>query len=112
MLSGWRKQKRPKATTSTPLSRPPIAKRPRTNETLANPAWMKPPRDAEDAERIVRRVFDHVVVKHWDAPLTRLPDRQAVLDFCRSHHLPVSAADRVEPPVTLTKRECLVVARR
>jgi SAM-dependent methyltransferase len=68
--------------------------------------------DAEDAERIVRQVFDEVEVERWDAPLTMLPDRVAVLAFCRSHHLPSSAAERVEPPVTLTKRGCLVCARR
>ena len=68
--------------------------------------------DAEEAPRIVARVFDDVDVVSWDAPLTVLPDRAAVLAFCRSHFLPPKAADRVTPPVTLTKRGCFVYARK
>lgn len=43
--------------------------------------------DAEDAPRIVAGVFDDVEVVSWDAPLVVLPDREAVLAFCRSHFL-------------------------
>jgi len=68
--------------------------------------------DAEEAESIVASVFDDVVVERWDAPMTYLADRRAVLGYCRSHLLPESVADRIVPPVWLTKRGCLVVARR
>jgi len=68
--------------------------------------------DAEDAEAIVSQVFDDVVVQRWDNKLTLLPDAQAVERYCVHHSLPHSAADRVTPPVLLTKRGCLVFARR
>jgi ubiquinone/menaquinone biosynthesis C-methylase UbiE len=68
--------------------------------------------DAEDAEEIVRRVFDDVIAQHWDDKLTLLPDAAAVQRYCVHHSLPPSAADRVSPPVLLTKRGCLVFARR
>jgi len=68
--------------------------------------------DAEEAEQIVRRVFTDVTVERWDATMTRLLDRVAVLRYCRSHHLSAEAADRVSPPVWLTKRGCLIYARR
>lgn len=67
--------------------------------------------DAEEAPAIVASVFDDVEVQTWDGPLTLLPDRDAVERYCRSHFLPPEAADRVTPPVTLTKRGSLVWAR-
>ena len=66
--------------------------------------------DAEDAAEIVASVFGDVAVERWDGPMTRLPDHDAVLRYCRSHFLPQEAADRVTPPVWLTKRGCLVFA--
>jgi len=68
--------------------------------------------DAEEAEQIIRRLFTEVTVEHWNEPMTHLPNRDAVLRYCRSHHLPAEAADRVTPPVWLTKRGCLIYARR
>jgi SAM-dependent methyltransferase len=68
--------------------------------------------DAEEAPDIVAAVFGDVDVVSWDAPLVTLPDREAVLSFCRSHFLPAEAAERVTPPVTLTKRGCFVFARK
>ena len=70
--------------------------------------------DAEEAPDRVRSVFgpDAVEVIRWDAPLVRLPDRAAVIRYLRSHHLPAGDVERVTPPVTLTKRGCLVIARR
>lgn len=67
--------------------------------------------DAEEAEAIVAGVFDEVRTTRWDGPLMNLPDRAAVLRYCRSHGLPPEAADRVTPPFLLTKRGCLVWAR-
>ena len=66
--------------------------------------------DAERAPDIVATVFGDVQVERWDAPMTYLPDRDAVLSYCRSHSLHREAADRVTPPVWLTKRGCAVYA--
>lgn len=68
--------------------------------------------DAEEAAEIVSSVFGDVTVESWDAPLNYLVDGEAVVRYCRSHLLPASAAARVSPPVWLTKRGCLVIARR
>jgi SAM-dependent methyltransferase len=68
------------------------------------------PFDAEEAPDIVATVFGDVQVERWDAPMTHLPDRDAVLRYCRSHSLHRDAADRVTPPVWLTKRGCVVYA--
>jgi SAM-dependent methyltransferase len=70
--------------------------------------------DAEEAEEIVASVFEpsSVTVARWDAPLVRLADRESVVRYLRSHLLAPEIADRVDPPVTLTKRGCLVVACR
>jgi ubiquinone/menaquinone biosynthesis C-methylase UbiE len=67
--------------------------------------------DAEEAGSIVSSVFDDVSVEAWDAKMTYLADRDAVLRYCRSHLPRQSAADDVTPPVWLTKRGRLVVAR-
>lgn len=68
--------------------------------------------DAEEAPGIVASVFGDVDGVAWDGPFVTLLDRDAVLAFCRSHFLPAEAADRVTPPVTLTKRGCFVFARK
>lgn len=68
--------------------------------------------DAEEAEDIVRRVFADVTVQRWDDKLVSLPDGAAIERYCLHHLLPPSAATRVTPPVLLTKRGCLVFARR
>jgi len=68
--------------------------------------------DAEEAEDIVRGVFSDVTVERWDAKLTLLADHAAVDRFCVHHRLPASASARVTPPVLLTKRGCLVYARK
>jgi SAM-dependent methyltransferase len=45
-------------------------------------AWRPPPSgfDAEDGPGLVASVFAQVEVERWDAPLIRLPDREAVRD--------------------------------
>ena len=68
--------------------------------------------DAEEAETIVRGVFDDVTVERWDDKLVSLPDATAVERYCVHHSLPPIAAARVTPPVLITKRGCLVFARR
>jgi SAM-dependent methyltransferase len=66
--------------------------------------------DAEEAPDIVASVFGNVQVERWDAPMTLLLDGDAVVRFCRAHLLPPESAERVTPPVWLTKRGCLVFA--
>jgi SAM-dependent methyltransferase len=70
--------------------------------------------DAEEAAETVADVFgpDAVEVVRWDEPIVRLADRDEVAAYARSHLLPAEAADAVVPPLTLTKRGCLVWARR
>ncbi len=80
----------------------------RTSDPELTDGYPPTPFDAEEAPAIVAAVFGKVQVERWDAPMTLLSDRDAVLRFCRSHLLPPEAADRVTPPVWLTKRGCLV----
>ena len=70
--------------------------------------------DGEEAAEIVSEVFgsDHIEVERWDAPMVRLDDRDEITAYARSHLIPPGAVERVKPPVTLTKRGCLVWARR
>ena len=70
--------------------------------------------DAEEAPQIVASVFgaEAVEVESWDGPFLVLPDRAAVAVYARHQYLPAEVAERVETPVTLTKRGCLVWARR
>jgi SAM-dependent methyltransferase len=84
----------------------------RRNDPELTDGYPPSPFDAEEAPAIVASVFVDVDVDSWDGPYTVLPDRDAVLRYCRSHFLPSEAADGVTPPVTLTKRGCLVWARR
>lgn len=68
--------------------------------------------DAEEAPELVGAVFgpQAVEVISWDGPLLRLPDREAITRYLRTHYLPASLAPRLTPPLTLTKRGCLVIA--
>jgi SAM-dependent methyltransferase len=70
--------------------------------------------DAEEAPAIVAEVFGtaNVETERWDAPLVRLADRAEIVAYARSHLLPESTAELVDPPITLTKRGCVVWARR
>lgn len=82
----------------------------RSDRELTGPDGYPPSSfDAEEAEQIVREVFDDVTVLTWDGPYVELPDRAALEAFCRSHHLPLPPG---AGPTTLTKRGCLVYARR
>lgn len=84
----------------------------RRNDPELTDGYPPTPFDAEEAPAVVASVFGDVEVDAWDGPFTVLPDRDAVLGYCRSHFLPPEVADRVTPPVTLTKRGCLIWARR
>lgn len=70
--------------------------------------------DAEEAGDIVASVFGPAAtsVVSWDGPYVELPDLPALDAYRRSHHLPPEAGEGVELPLLLTKRGCLVVARK
>jgi SAM-dependent methyltransferase len=70
--------------------------------------------DAEEAPTVVASVFGEssTQVIRWDAPLVRLPNREALARYLRSHGLPPETIERVSPPMTLTKRGCLVLGHR
>ncbi len=68
--------------------------------------------DAEEAPELVAAVSgdDAIEVIAWDGPLLRLPDRDAISRYLRTHHLPAGMAERLTAPLTVTKRGCLVIA--
>ncbi len=82
----------------------------RTSDPELTDGYPKTTFDAEEAGEIVGRIFRDVEVERWDGPFARLPDDEAVAAFCRSHFLEVPS--HVEPPITLTKRGCLVYASK
>jgi SAM-dependent methyltransferase len=73
--------------------------------------------DAEDAPGLVASVFGQVRAERWDAPLVRLPDRDAVRDYLIARFVPpevavAAAAEQVITPATITKRGALIHARK
>jgi hypothetical protein len=74
------------------------------------------PFDAEEAPTIVAAVFGEVEVDAWDAPLVHLPDHAAVRDYLIARLVPrAEAGERaaaVSVPLDVTKRGCVVYARR
>lgn len=68
--------------------------------------------DAEEAGAIVCEVFGEVEVETWDEPMIVLSDREAVRVYLRCRSVDLALADDVETPVTVTKRGCLVWARK
>jgi SAM-dependent methyltransferase len=82
------------------------------------PVWRPPPSgfDAEDGPGLVAAVFTEVSVERWDAPLIRLPDRDAVRDYLIARFVApedaTAAAGRVPTPIDITKRGALIRARR
>jgi SAM-dependent methyltransferase len=82
------------------------------------PVWRPEPStfDAEEAPTIVASVFGEVEVDAWDAPLVHLPDHAAVRDYLIARLVPrAEAGERaaaVPVPLDVTKRGCVVYARR
>jgi SAM-dependent methyltransferase len=81
------------------------------------PGWGVPGTfDAEDAAAVIAAEFDVVEVERWDAPLIHLPDRDALTLFLRGRGLAAPTAERAAArfptPMDVTKRGCLVWARR
>lgn len=68
--------------------------------------------DAEEAGDVVGSVFPDVEVGAWDAPLLELTDRDEVRRYLMPHLGDADAADTVDVPLTVTKRGCLVWARK
>jgi SAM-dependent methyltransferase len=80
--------------------------------------WRPPPSsfDAENGPDLLAGVFEHVRVERWDAPLVRLPDRDAVRDYLIARfvrpEVAAPSAEQVTTPVTITKRGALIQARK
>jgi SAM-dependent methyltransferase len=68
--------------------------------------------DAEEAPAIVGDVFAEIEVETWDAPMFTLPDRDSVREYLISRMADPALADKVETPVTVTKRGCIVCGRK
>jgi len=72
--------------------------------------------DAEDAPALVASVFGDVEVDAWDGPYVVLPTRAAVRDHLRGRcidaDLAGAVAEAVDVPLTVTKRGCVVWARK
>ena len=70
------------------------------------PTWGEAsPFDAEEAAALVGEVFDDVEVEWWEGPGWALRTRDAVVDYLVAFKVPdaETRADRVDPPVTITK---------
>jgi hypothetical protein len=81
------------------------------------PQWGEPLSfDAETAPEIISDHFTITKVVTWDAPAVRLPDGAAVALFLRGRGLSADEASlqagRWKAPLTVTKRGCLIWARR
>lgn len=72
--------------------------------------------DAEDAPEIVAGFFANVEVKTWDAPSIALPDHAAVATYLFGRGIAKPRNDELarqyEVPLKVTKRGCLVWARK
>lgn len=69
--------------------------------------------DAEEAPAIVREVFGCIdEVEAWDEQMLELPDRESVCRYLISRFADPALADAVPTPVRVTKRGCLVWARK
>jgi SAM-dependent methyltransferase len=72
--------------------------------------------DAELAPELIGERFSELEVERWDAPLLRLPDREAVRDYLVGKGVETdraeAAAGGVGVPLEVTKRGALVYARR
>jgi SAM-dependent methyltransferase len=72
--------------------------------------------DAELAQRMLEELFVNVEVDRWDAPLLRLPTREAVRDYLvgkgvSPERAQVTAA-ATDVPLTVTKRGALAFAEK
>jgi SAM-dependent methyltransferase len=68
--------------------------------------------DAEEAPSIVASVFGEVEVEPWDDQLVELRDGAELHRYLIQHLADPNLADGVEVPLRLTKRGCLVWARK
>jgi len=71
--------------------------------------------DAEDAAAIAGRVFSHVEVEWWDAPLMTLPSPVAIRDYLIARWVPpgeaAAAASHFTVPLAITKRGAVLSCR-
>ena len=91
-----------------------MCERPTNDPELVPGGYPRTTFDGEEAPLIVADVCTAALidVERWDSPLVRLHDGDEVAAYARSHSIPRHAVEAVGPPITLTKRGCLVWARR
>ncbi len=68
--------------------------------------------DAEEAPAIIASVFGEIEVEPWDDQLVEISDRDELRRYLVQHLADPALADEVEVPLRLTKRGCLVWARK
>jgi hypothetical protein len=70
--------------------------------------------DAEEAPEVVAAVYGNqsVDVERWDEPMVHLGDHDEVMAYARSHLIATELAKRADVPLVLTKRGCLIWARK
>jgi hypothetical protein len=72
--------------------------------------------DAELAPGMLSELFVEVEVERWDAPLLKLPSREAISDYLIGKGLAPeraqAATEATEVPLTVTKRGALAFARK
>ncbi len=72
--------------------------------------------DAELAPGLLRELFEEPEVLRWDAPLVELPTARAVRDYLLGKQVTSdrarAVAERVELPLSVTKRGALLFARK
>jgi SAM-dependent methyltransferase len=72
--------------------------------------------DAELAPALLRELFEEPEVLRWDAPLVELPTARAVRDYLLGKQVTSdrarAVAERVELPLSVTKRGALLFARK
>ena len=84
----------------------------RDDSPEVQPAQERTTFDSEEALGVVAQVFENVEVETWDAPMLTLQDRNAVRLYLTSRMANPALADKVETPVTITKRGSIVWGRK
>lgn len=82
------------------------------------PGWGEPDTfDGDNAEEVVRRVFDDVEIDPWDEVMYRMPDRETIAEYLEIFYRmsPDDAragAETLEAPLDLTKKGLFVWAKK
>ena len=64
--------------------------------------------DAERGTALIGEAFQDIDLDSWDLPYYRLPDREALELYLYSHLYPIEVSEKVDLPLTLTKRGAII----